>query len=221
MWAVALFFRPFCYARYYPKRHRRGGAIVARGPLAHPGRCESAASAALGGLAKARGLVKPLLRWDSRQPRRTLSAARPFSFREALCMEYLVRLAFIIGAAALFAEPLAAQAATPAPTASPGTQGMTISWPPRIDISSRSAAVFNGYNRGVGSIMVMIKCDGTKSSFIPPTPDIDDALRVALTKFVADTQVTVSQPCSDQVFLVGFHVPSGDMTEVPVPPPSH
>jgi len=135
-------------------------------------------------------------------------------------MGYLARLAFIIGAATLFAAPLVGQAAAPAPTASPGTQGMSILWPPRIDISSRSAAVFNGYNRGAGSIMVMIKCDGTKSSFIPPTPDIDDTLRVALTKFVADTQVMVSQPCSDQAFLVGFHVPSGDMTEVPLPPPS-
>lgn len=136
-------------------------------------------------------------------------------------MGHLLRLALIIGAAALLPAPLAAQPGTLAPTASPGNQGMTISWPPRIDISSRSAAVFNGYNRGVGSIMVTVRCDGTKSSFIPATPDIDDALRAALTKFVADTQVTVSQPCSDQVFLVGFHVPSGDMTEVPIPPPSH
>jgi hypothetical protein len=115
----------------------------------------------------------------------------------------------------------AAQAATPEPTTSPESQGIAISWPQRIEISSRSAAIFNGYNRDVGSIIVIIKCDGTKSSIIPPTPDIDDNLRAALTKFVADTQVTVTGPCREQMFLVGFHVPSGDMTEVPVSPPSH
>ena len=132
--------------------------------------------------------------------------------------------AAIVGAASflcVLSTPAAAQVTTPEPTASPGSHGMVVSWPPRIDISSRSAAVFNGYNRDVGSMIVMIKCDGTKSSIIPPTPDIDSDLRAALTKFVADTQVTVSQPCSDQVFLVGFHVPSGDMTEVPLPPPGH
>jgi hypothetical protein len=162
---------------------------------------------------------------------RMFMAARPFRFREASHMRTIARYALSISAASMvfaasavfyaLTQSSTAEAATPEPSASPETQGLTISWPTHIDISARSAAVFNGYNRGVGSITVIIRCDGTKSSFIPPTPDIDDCLRAVLTKFVADTQVTIRQPCTNQVFLVGFHVPSGDMTEVALPPSGH
>jgi len=88
-------------------KRARGEAIsdglIARSVLAHPGRCESAASAALGSLARARELVRRLLRWDSSRLRRTLSAARPFCFWEALHLTNLARFALCIGAAALFA----------------------------------------------------------------------------------------------------------------------
>jgi len=94
-----------------------------------------------------------------------------------------------------------------------------VSWPANIDISSASATNFNRFNRDFGSIIVIIKCDGSKSSIIPPTTDIDSDLRSALTKFVSDTKVTVGTQCHEQMFLVRFHVPSGTMNEVEVSPP--
>ena len=88
-----------------------------------------------------------------------------------------------------------------------------------IDISPASVANFDWFNQGVGTIIVTVKCDGTKSAMIPPTPDIDSDLRSALMKFVSDTQVSVGAQCQEQMYLVGFHLPSGSMSEVEISPP--
>ena len=88
-----------------------------------------------------------------------------------------------------------------------------------IEISPASVANFDRFNQGVGTIIVIVKCDGTKSAIIPPTPDIDSDLRSALMKFVSDAQVSVGAQCYEQMYLVGFHVPSGSMTVVTVSPP--
>lgn len=117
--------------------------------------------------------------------------------------------------------PLAAIAQTPPQPSSTASaaSGLTVSWPAQIDISPASVTNFNRFNKDVGTIIVFVKCDGTKSAIVPPTPDIDDALRSSLANFVQAAQVTVGPDCRDKMFLVGFHVPSGTMTEVEASPP--
>lgn len=120
----------------------------------------------------------------------------------------------------LFALPVVAQASSPPPaTTAPTVQPLTISWPTRIDISAGSAANFERFNHGSGTILVAVKCDGSKTPVIPPTPDIDGDLRAALEKFVSETKVTPGASCHNQVFVVQFEVPSGNMTETELPPP--
>jgi hypothetical protein len=113
-------------------------------------------------------------------------------------------------------------AQVPSPQASAAVspmQPLVISWPARIDISAASAANFNRFNQGSGTIMVSIGCNGNKNPMIPPSPDIDSDLKSALTKFLSDTKVTAGKSCHSQTFIVHFEVPSGNMTETELPPP--
>lgn len=130
--------------------------------------------------------------------------------------------AIVVGAAITLSAifPLVAIAqASPQPSSSLAASGLSVSWPAQIDISPASVANFSRFNKDVGTIIVFVKCDGTKSAIVPPTPDIDDALRSSLASFVQAAQVTVGSDCHDKMFLVGFHVPSGTMTEVEASPP--
>ena len=113
---------------------------------------------------------------------------------------------------------LLAQAATPAPA--PVAPPLTISFPTRVDISASSTANFERFNHdGYGSFMVSIKCDGSKAPMIPPTPDIDADLKAVLLHFLDQTTVTAGKNCQGAVFLIGFGVPSGTMTEIELKPP--
>ena len=104
-------------------------------------------------------------------------------------------------------------------TASP-VQPLTVSWPAHIDISAASTANFERFNHGSGSMLVQVKCDGSKTPMIPPTRDIDGDLRSALMTFVSDAKVAAGASCHDQIFVVQFEVPSGNMTETQLPAPA-
>ncbi|HET9392253.1 MAG TPA: hypothetical protein VFO29_01835 [Candidatus Rubrimentiphilum sp.] len=113
---------------------------------------------------------------------------------------------------------LLAQVATPAPA--PAAPPLTTTWPARIEISAPSATTFARFNHeGFGSILVGIKCDGTKTPIIPPTPDIDADLKAVLMHFVDAITVTAGKDCETTIYLVRFEVPSGSVTEVELPPP--
>jgi hypothetical protein len=116
--------------------------------------------------------------------------------------------------AALLAQ---ASAATPAPAGGP----LTISFPAQIVISAPSAANFARFNHdGFGSFIVSIKCDGSKTPLIPPTPDIDAGLKAVLLRFLDQTAVSAGKGCQGANFIVRFDVPSGAVTEVALPAPS-
>jgi hypothetical protein len=118
-----------------------------------------------------------------------------------------------------FTHPVVAQA-SPAPSfTSPARQPLTVSWPSNIAISPASAANFERSNQGSGTILVTIKCNGTKNAIIPPTPDIDGDLKAALMRFVSDAKVAAGASCRDQTFIVHFEVPSGNMTETELQAP--
>lgn len=119
-----------------------------------------------------------------------------------------------------FNAAVVAQASPTPSITSPASQPLTISWPSNIAISPAAAANFARSNQGSGTILVSIKCDGTKNAMIPPTPDIDGDLKAALMKFISDTKVTAGPSCHDQAFIVHFEVPSGNMTETELKPPS-
>ena len=119
-----------------------------------------------------------------------------------------------------FTLAVVAQASSPQPSVTaPTNQPLTISWPTHIDISAGSAANFERFNHGSGSMLVTVKCDGSKSPMIPPTQDIDGDLRSALMKFLSEAKVTAGALCHDRTFVVQFEVPSGNMTETELPPP--
>jgi hypothetical protein len=119
-----------------------------------------------------------------------------------------------------FMIPVVAQASSPQPAATaPANQPLNVAWPARIEISPDSAANFARYNQGSGSMLVTVKCDGSKTPMIPPAPDIDGGLKSALMTFVSQTTVTAGASCHDQMFVIRFEVPSGNMTETAMPPP--
>jgi len=119
-----------------------------------------------------------------------------------------------------FTPAVIAQAASPQPSVTaPASQPLTISWPAHIAISAGSVANFERSNQGSGSFLVIVKCSGNKSAMIPPTSDIDADLRSALMNFISETKVTPGPSCRDQMFVVRFEVPSGNMTETELGPP--
>jgi hypothetical protein len=113
---------------------------------------------------------------------------------------------------------LFAQSASPSPPGLAG-QPMSVSWPAHIDISTASASNFARYNQSSGTILVMVKCDGTKAAMVPTTADIDGDLKSALMNFVSQTKVVAGTGCQDETFIVHFDVPSGNMTETQLPRP--
>ena len=117
-------------------------------------------------------------------------------------------------------DSVAAQASSPQPSATaPNSQPMSISWPAHIDISAGSASNFERFNHGSGTMLVTVKCDGSKTPMIPPTPDIDGDLKSALMTFVSNAKVTAGPSCRDENFVVQFEVPNGNMTETQLPLP--
>ena len=119
-----------------------------------------------------------------------------------------------------FTLAVVAQVSSPQPSVTtPPSQPLTISWPAHIDISAGSAANFERFNHGSGSMLVTIKCDGSKGPMIPPTQDIDGDLRSALMNFLSEAKVTAGASCHDLTFVVQFDVPSGNMTETQLPSP--
>jgi hypothetical protein len=136
-----------------------------------------------------------------------------------VCRHCAIIFGATITVRALFPLTAFAQASPQPSSAESAGNGLSVSWPAHIDISPASATNFDRFNEDIGTIIVFVKCDGTKSAIIPPTPDIDDALRSSLANFVQEARVTVGSGCHDKMFLVGFHVPSGAMTEVEASPP--
>ncbi|HEY1654725.1 MAG TPA: hypothetical protein VGF86_06405 [Candidatus Tumulicola sp.] len=88
-----------------------------------------------------------------------------------------------------------------------------------MNISVSSAQNFAHYSGNMGNVLVSIKCDGTKSPFIPPTPDIDGDLKASIMHFLDQTTVTPGKPCHGKTYVIHFDVTNGSVTEDELPPP--
>jgi hypothetical protein len=124
-------------------------------------------------------------------------------------------------------QPAYYAGATPEPnaTACPGESAeLTTVVSPRITIAPASAANFRAHNpSGNGSAFAEIRFDGVASILIPPTPDIDAALRQSLAAFAQRLTIKPVIPgCGHiaELLLIGFSVPDGDVRAVrlAVPP---